>query len=75
VYDADIRPLGLRVVELQGAVSDSAVAEVRALLDDPARRERDTDHTVDVAHRHLGYGVLRERLEGLLAELQVAARR
>jgi glycosyltransferase involved in cell wall biosynthesis len=75
VYDADIRPLGLRVVELQGAVSDSAVAEVRALLDDPARRERDTDHNFDVAHRHLGYEVLRERLEGLLAELQVAARR
>ncbi|MEO8510307.1 MAG: glycosyltransferase family 4 protein [Chloroflexota bacterium] len=75
VYDADIRPLGLRVVELEGAVTDAAVAEVRALLADPARRERDTDHNFDVAHRHLGYEVLRERLEGLLAELQVAARR
>lgn len=75
VFDADIRPLGLRVIELDGAVTDAAVDDVRDLLADPARRERDTDHNFDVAHQHLGYGVLRERLEGLLAQLQAPASR
>ena len=69
VYEADIRPLGLRFVELDGKVTDEAVAEVRAFLADRARLEADTDHNFDVAKRYLGFEVLRTRLAELIGPL------
>ena len=67
VYEADIRPLGFRFVELAGAVTDEAVSEVRALLADPERRAADAEHNVDVARRHFSYAVLERRLADLLS--------
>ncbi len=69
VYDADIRPLGLRFIELDGRITDAAVAELRSLLADARRQEADTDHNFDVARSHLGYDVLRERLAELIGPL------
>jgi glycosyltransferase involved in cell wall biosynthesis len=66
VYEADIRPLGLRFVEINGAITDQAVAEVRELLTDPRKREEMARHNFRIGQRHLGYDVLRERLLPLL---------
>jgi glycosyltransferase involved in cell wall biosynthesis len=65
VYEADIRPLGLRFVELDGAVSDEAVEQLRTLLGEADARAAATDINFDLARRHLGY----DRLARALAEL------
>jgi glycosyltransferase involved in cell wall biosynthesis len=65
VYEADIRPLGFRFVEIDGAVTDETVEGVRALLADPAQQEADAEHNFAIGQAHLGY----DRLEQGLAEL------
>lgn len=67
VYEADIRPLGVRLVEIDGVITEAAVAEVRGLLADPARLARITDRNFDIAKHHFGYDLLRRRLPELLA--------
>jgi glycosyltransferase involved in cell wall biosynthesis len=69
VYEADIRPLGLRFIEIDGAITDGTVSEVRALLANPRRIREDASHNFAIAREHLSYGVLRGRLEALLSEL------
>jgi glycosyltransferase involved in cell wall biosynthesis len=65
VYEADIRPLGFRFVEIDGVVTDAAAAAVRALLADPARQAADAEHNFAIGKAHLGY----DRLERGLADL------
>ena len=69
VYEADIRPLGLRLVEIEGEITDATVAEVRALLASPRRIREYARHNFDVGRRNLSYTVLRRRLRRLLDEL------
>jgi glycosyltransferase involved in cell wall biosynthesis len=66
VYVADIAPLGLRLVEIDGAITDATVTEVRDLLANPRRMRENARHNFDIARRHLSYGLLRRRLAGLL---------
>ena len=66
VYEADIRPLGLRFVEIDGAITDEAVAQVHELLASPRKRDAVARHNFRIGREHLGYGVLRERLPALL---------
>jgi len=65
VYEADIRPLGFRFVEIDGTVTDAAVEAVRSILADPARQAADAQHNFVIGQAHLGY----DRLEGALREL------
>jgi mannosylglucosylglycerate synthase len=67
VYDADIRPLGLRMIEIDGVITDATVEEVRTVLADPERRNRDARHNFRIGREHLGYDVLRRALPELLA--------
>ena len=69
VYDADIRPLGLRFIEIDGAITDATVAEVRALLASPRRIRENARHNFEIGREHLSYTLLRRRLGKLLAEL------
>jgi mannosylglucosylglycerate synthase len=69
VYDADIRPLGLRFIEIDGAITDATVAEVRALLASPRRIRENARHNFEIGREHLSYGLLRRRLGKLLREL------
>jgi mannosylglucosylglycerate synthase len=69
VYDADIRPRGVRLIEIQGAITDDTVAEVRALLADPGRRREDARHNFEVGRRHFSYRVLRSHLRRLIKSL------
>jgi hypothetical protein len=65
VYEADIRPLGFRFVEIDGAVTDDAVDAVRSLLADPEQVAADAEHNFTIGKGHLGY----DRLETSLREL------
>jgi mannosylglucosylglycerate synthase len=69
VYDADIRPLGLRFIEIDGAITDETVAEVRALLSNPRRIRENARHNFGIGREHLSYGLLRGRLGTILSDL------
>ena len=62
VYASDIKPLGFRFVEIDGAITDATVTEVRDLLRDGERRASDAAHNFAIARRHLGFTMLQERL-------------
>jgi hypothetical protein len=66
VYDADIRPLGFRFIELDGAVTDEAVDQLRDALANPTQTSADADHNFELGAQHFGYGRLRRELAGLL---------
>jgi glycosyltransferase involved in cell wall biosynthesis len=74
VYEADIRPLGLRFVELDGSVTDAAVSEVRKLVSSPNRRRAMARHNFAIARDHLSYRLLRRRLRRLIGEFESAGR-
>ena len=67
VYDTDIRPLGFRFVELQGAITDEVVDEVQALLADPERRAANAIHNFELGRQHLSYEMLESKLRDLLS--------
>ncbi|MEX0709988.1 MAG: glycosyltransferase family 4 protein [Chloroflexota bacterium] len=66
VYEADIRPLGFRFVEIEGAITDSTVAEVRDLIRDQERRAANAAHNFAIAREHLGFKMLQERLAAVI---------
>jgi glycosyltransferase involved in cell wall biosynthesis len=67
VYEADIRPLGFRFVEIDGLVTDTAADAVRAILADPVRQAADAEHNFAIGKAHLGYDRLEAGLAALLA--------
>jgi glycosyltransferase involved in cell wall biosynthesis len=67
VYAADIAPLGFDLVEVDGWITDEALAAVRHLLDDPGRRQAVVAKNYELARRHFSYRVLAQALEQLLA--------
>ncbi|HLE58838.1 MAG TPA: glycosyltransferase family 4 protein [Candidatus Limnocylindria bacterium] len=69
VYEADIRPLGFRFVEISGAITDRTVTEVHQLIRDEQRRADDAAHNFAIGLRHLGFAMLRERLAAVLASV------
>ena len=66
VYDADIRPLGFRFIELNGEVTDDAVDQLREALRNRPRTRADTNHNFELGVQHFGYARLRRELEALL---------
>ena len=69
VFIADIEPLGLKLIEIDGAITDETIAEVRAILASPSRRQAMARHNYEVASKHLSYRVLRRRLRRLMEEI------
>jgi len=69
VYVADIAPLGLRLIELDGAITGATITEVHELLANPRRIRENARHNFAVARRHLSYDLLRRRLRSLLREI------
>ncbi|MFB0536831.1 MAG: glycosyltransferase family 4 protein, partial [Anaerolineae bacterium] len=68
VYAADIGPLGFDFVEIDGKISDNAVAQVRELLADLARRKQMVEHNYRLGQEHLSFEKLEELLQGLLED-------
>ena len=69
VYVADIAPLGLKLLEIDGAITDDTVESVRALLANPEKLRAWARHNFEIAEKHLSYRVLRRRLGRLVREL------
>lgn len=74
VYVSDLAPTGFRFVEIDGAVTDEAVAAVEALLERPAARDAMADHNLEVARRHFGFGTLDRILRAALGDLGLPPR-
>jgi mannosylglucosylglycerate synthase len=69
VYDADIRPLGFRFIEISGAVTAETVREVKRAIADPRRQARIARRNFEIASRHLSYEVLQRRLRRWIRKL------
>ncbi|HEY8170271.1 MAG TPA: glycosyltransferase family 4 protein [Candidatus Limnocylindria bacterium] len=69
VYVADIAPLGLKLLEIDGAITDATVAEVRSLLANSDRKRAWARHNFEIAEKQLSYRVLRRRLGRLIRDL------
>jgi mannosylglucosylglycerate synthase len=71
VYARDLGPAGFRFVEIDGVVTDAAVAEVADLLADPERVARDAAHNHAIARARFGLDTLGRVLDAALADLGV----
>jgi glycosyltransferase involved in cell wall biosynthesis len=69
VYAADIGPRGFDFVEIEGEVTDEAVARVRRLLDDAERQREMAEHNFALAREHFSYAVAETRLQEVLGGL------
>ena len=69
IFEADIEPKGFDVVALDGYVTDEAMAEVHAILDDPKRQEVMAEKNYMLGWRYLSYEMLEEQLEMLLVNV------
>lgn len=69
VYVADIAPLGLRLIEIDGAITEATIAEVRDLLANPRKIRENARHNFEVGQQHLSYRLLRRRLRRLINEV------
>ncbi|HEY5573019.1 MAG TPA: glycosyltransferase family 4 protein [Anaerolineales bacterium] len=66
VYNADIRPLGLEFIELDGFVDDKEVEETRRLLKDPDAVKAMVEKNYAIAHEHFSLQVLEQKLQEVL---------
>jgi glycosyltransferase involved in cell wall biosynthesis len=62
VFIVDIEPKGFDVIEIDGYVTDAAVAEVRQVLTDPKRRKEMVDRNFEIARKHFSFDILRKEL-------------
>jgi len=69
VYVADIAPLGFDFVEVDGWITDEAIADVRRLLDDAERRQEMVERNFALAREHFSYAVAEKRLREILENL------
>ena len=67
VYVADIAPLGLDLIEIEGHIGRDAVEAVIATVTSEKRRRRMVDTNFDLAAQHFSFEVLEERLSTLIA--------
>ena len=67
VYNADIKPLGFRFIEMDGFVDDDTVQETGQLLQDPNRVQEMVEQNYQIALEHFSFEVLERKLGELLA--------
>jgi glycosyltransferase involved in cell wall biosynthesis len=66
IYAIDIKPKGFRAIELNGFITDEAVAKVEQVLREPALAAEMAEHNYRLAKRFYSYGFLEHQLQGLL---------
>ena len=69
VYNADIRPLGFRFIEISGAITPETVRQVREALADPRRQAAIARHNFELGRQHLSYDLLQRRLRRWIGKL------
>jgi mannosylglucosylglycerate synthase len=67
VYNADIRPLGFKFIEMDGFVDENTILETKRLLQNPDQVREMAETNYAIAREHFSYEVLKIRLEELLA--------
>jgi mannosylglucosylglycerate synthase len=65
VYVADIGPVGFQFAEIDGAITDAAVEQVRGWLEDPASAQPVVEHNYRLGAEHFSY----EALERVLSRV------
>jgi glycosyltransferase involved in cell wall biosynthesis len=68
VYAIDIKPKGFRAIELQQYVTDETIRQTREVLENGDLREEMVETNYELARRHYAYGILADKLKGLMAE-------
>jgi len=67
IYIRDIEPKGFQVVEMNGYITKSVVAETRRILEDPDYRESMVNHNFERAKKYYSFDVLERKLGYLLS--------
>ena len=67
VYNADIKPLGFKFIEMDGFVDEKTVQETRHLLENPDQVREMVETNYAIAREYFSYEVLEEKLKELLA--------
>jgi glycosyltransferase involved in cell wall biosynthesis len=68
IYSTDIKPKGFDVIEIDGYVSEEAIAKTRNILSDVRRREEMVKYNYQLANKYFSYRVLHQKLRILIAE-------
>jgi glycosyltransferase involved in cell wall biosynthesis len=66
VYVADIAPIGLDLIEIEGHIGRNAVEAVVAVVTSEKRRQRMVDTNFDLGGQHFSFELLEERLRTLV---------
>ncbi len=66
IYSIDIKPKGFRAIELDGFITEEAVAEVTQILRKPALAAEMAEHNYQLAKRFYSFAFLEHQLQGLL---------
>ena len=66
IFAFDIKPKGFSTVEIDGYVTDEAVAQVRDLLQNPRLQKKMVEANYELAEKYYSYEVLHEKLMNLM---------
>ena len=66
IYTFDIKPKGFKAVEIEGYVTDAAVAEDSALIENAALRDAMVDNNYRLGKTFFSYEVLHDKLMNLM---------
>jgi len=66
IYTFDIKPKGFRAVEIDGYVTDEAVAHTRTLLEDEQARKKMVESNYMLGEKFYSYEVLHDKLMNLM---------
>lgn len=69
IFVSDIEPKGFDVITMNGYMTRDVVHKVRAVIDDPAHRERIVEHNFELGKRFFSYAVLRRKLRALVTNV------
>jgi len=67
VYNADIKPIGFKFIELDGFVNEKSVQETRHLMNSPDEVRKITEKNYQLAQEHFSLKVLEAKLKDLLS--------
>ncbi len=68
IYLKDIKPKGFKVIEIDGYVTDKAVEQTKAVLDNPELRQEMVEHDYELAKKYFSYSVLYQGLRNYMIE-------
>lgn len=69
IYAIDIKPRGFRAIELNGFITDEAVAQVEEMLQSPSLADSMAEHNYQLAKRFYSFAFLERQLQGILGTL------